>query len=219
MNRRSRSIRAFTLIELMLALSVMSVIGLTVGSVAVALSHAQSHTDALTESIQSGRSGLLAIQSYVRRAKLVTAVETNGLVVWLGDANEDGKINVSELAMIAYDSASRQVVVSELSFPDTLPGAMREALNIPRTLASVDDNDKVAREFDRGLYVGYLAKTPLATNVEQFEVVTDEAPPLSRLVGLRITVGAAADRQITLTSSVRLRADATADVPSYADGG
>jgi len=215
MNRRSSLKRAFTLMELMLSLSILSVIGLTVGSVAAALSHAQSHTDNLSESVQSARSGLLAVESYVRKAKLVTAVETNGLVLWLGDANDDGRINVGELAMIRLDEASGEVGVSSLTFSkDTSPVTL-EALNASRSLTAVDEVSDVSRELGRGIYVGYLSETTLATNVRQFQVVPDAPPPLTRLVGLRITVGDRADRQIALTSSVRLRDDETANVGSY----
>ncbi|HET6428440.1 MAG TPA: hypothetical protein VFJ30_08525 [Phycisphaerae bacterium] len=218
MSRRSESTAAFTLMELMLALSITSVIGLTVGSVAVALSHAQSHTDQLSESVQSGRGGLLAIESHVRKAKLVTAVETNGLVLWLGDANADGKINVDELAMISHDGDSREVRLSKLSFPKTLSPTMLEMLNVSRTLSAVDTISDVSSELDRGIYVGYVAVSPLAINVARFEVVTDAAPPLSRLVGLRITVGTEGGRQVSLVSSARLRDDETANVSSYTDG-
>ncbi|MHC4715674.1 MAG: PulJ/GspJ family protein [Planctomycetota bacterium] len=211
----SRPIKAFTLLELMLSLSVISVMGLTVASVAAALSYAQSHTDEVSESVHSGRSGLLTIESYVRRAKLVTAVQATGMVLWLGDANDDGQINVAELAMVQYKGQAREVRLSRVIFPANLAPDTLELLNTPKALSSVDEMDEVTDEFDRGIYAGYLTTMPLATNVEEFTVATDVAPPLSRLMLLRIKVGHSSDRQIQMTSSTRLRADETANVEAY----
>ena len=215
MRRSSKKTKALTLVELMMSLAMMSIIGLTVATVAAALSHAQSHTDEISENIQSGRSGLLAIESYVRRAKLVTAIDTDGLVVWLGDSNQDGKINADELAMIKYDSQARQVKLSKVSFPLNMAEAMVSVLNTPKDLSTVASTADVSGEFSRGIYVGYLSENVLATDVDSFEVVPDTAPPMSRLVLLRIKVGESADRQVALTSSVKLRADDTANAANY----
>lgn len=215
MRRSSKKTKALTLVELMMSLAMMSIIGVTVATVAAALSHAQSHTDEINENTQSARSGLLVIESYVRKAKLVTAVDTDGLAVWLGDANQDGMINIDELAMIRYDSQSRQVKLSKVSFPLNMSDAMVSILNTPKALSTVASTADVSGEFSREIYVGYLSENVLATDVDSFEVVPDTAPPLSRLVLLRIKVGESADRQVALTSSAKLRADDTANAANY----
>ena len=58
--------RAFTLVELVLALAVLSVLGLTLAGVAVAVSSAVEHTEEYHHSLQSSRVGVAQLQRDVR---------------------------------------------------------------------------------------------------------------------------------------------------------
>ena len=93
--KASRS--GFTLIEVTMAMVVISVIGLTVAGVAMALSTAQDNSQDYYQCIQTGRVSMLRLQDMLRRARLVTEVFDTGLVIWESDTNGNRTIDLSEL--------------------------------------------------------------------------------------------------------------------------
>jgi len=202
----ARDKKAFTLAELLMALSLTAVIALAAATLAGALSSAREQTDAMAGAIQSGRAAMMNLDASLRKARLVTAAEANSLVIWTGDANEDERINVNELVLLTSQPASQTVERWEVFFPDSLSLKLLDSLNVRRDLAEVNAVSDVTALLGRAVYQPYLIKTILATDVVDFQVVADQAAPLSRLVLLRLRVGPTG-QQIALTNSARLRAD------------
>jgi len=202
----ARDKRAFTLAELVMALSLTAVIALAAATLAGALSSAHGQTDAMSGAIQSGRTAMMSLDASLRKAKLVAAADGSRLVLWTGDANGDERINVNELVLLTSQPASHTVERWEVVFPASMAPALLEALNVQRDLADVDAVDDVTALLEQAVYQDYLIKTILATDVVDFQVVADQTAPLSRLLLLRLRVGPTG-QQIALTNSVRLRAD------------
>ena len=86
-----RNPSGFTLVELVMAISITTIIGLAVAGASMALSTAHAHSESRYGSIETARSAMRRIQSSLRAAALVTYVHSNGhkLGYWAGDENED----------------------------------------------------------------------------------------------------------------------------------
>ncbi len=208
---------AFTLTELLMAVAITAMIGMSVVTVSTALSSAQASTDSMIKAIGSGRYAMRSIDADVRKAGLITAAGEGEMVIWTGDEYADGQINVSELVLIQSDADNQTVERLQVVFPDSMPPDFLKALNVSRTLANVTNVGNVRALLTQGTYSDYLTQRTLAVGVSNFEVVTDEVPPMPQLVLLRLAVGQDA-QQITLTNTVHLRTDATEYV-SFDDGG
>ncbi len=211
-----RGMTAFTLTELLMAVAITAMIGMSVAAVSTALSHAQASTDSMIEAISSGRYAMRSIDADVRKAVLITASGNGEMVIWTGDEYADKQINVSELVLIQSDTGNQTVERLQVVFPDSMSPGHLAALNVSRTLAYVNDVGRVRGLLMMRRYSHYLTRRTLAVDVSKFEVVTDEAPPMPQLVLMRLTIGQDA-QQITLTNTAHPRADAT-DCVSFDDG-
>ena len=102
-----RKNHAFTLLELVITIAIMSVIGLSVAGVSVALSTAHANSQSAYENIQASRNTLIGIQRVLNRARLIVATDSQTVLYWVGDANGDGAINISELVALWYDAENK----------------------------------------------------------------------------------------------------------------
>ncbi len=198
--KASRS--GFTLIEMTMAMVVMSVIGLTVGGVAMALSTAQNSSQDYYQCIQTGRVSMLRLQDLLRRAKLVTDVSDTGLVIWESDANGDGAINLPELKLVSWDGSSQQVTRHCVKPPPGDPKLMYQ-VRVPLYLATFESWPGV-----RSGLASMIEEVVLAENVESFSVRATPAAPRAKSISFQITIRLG-DRSLTLHDGVSLRADWT----------
>lgn len=198
---------AFTLAELMVGLAITAVVGLAAATLSSGISSANGQTNALSQTVQSGRIGLMKIDGALRKAQLVTAAGSDNLTLWNGDANGDKQMNLDELVQIYYDQTdpnnhtvcSRQV------------SGMSQALNVTFTLASANVSSNVTTTMNQAVYQPYRKITVLADHVSSFQVITDSAAPYTRLVEVKIGLGSGG-QQLTLSDSAVLRADMTSQV-------
>lgn len=203
----------FTLMEVVIAMSITVVISLAVATVSVALGNLHEQSQEYYEFLQTGRVAAGRLQATLRGARLVTAASSDSLVIWSADVRDLGKINLSEITTIYYDEATRTLIERHVVFPDTMEADTVAALDITLALSQVTDA-KVA-EGDLPL-PQYDDRRVLAANVLAFDVYCDPAPPLSRLVKFRLTVGKG-DKTVRTCGGAALRADKTSYV-GFADG-
>lgn len=199
--------RAFTLVELMIAMTIIAVIGLTVVTVASALSGAQARTEAAGDAVHSARSGMMRIAAVLRSAKLLVGAEDGRLLCWMGDANGDGSINVDELVLIQHVPGQREIEQLRVIFP----GASPHGLNVSETLSALTNLEHAHDLLNAPFLRSCSSTVVLSTDVQDFQVVTDVSPPFSELALLRMTTGPAG-RQVRLTSAAGLRSSATGSV-------
>jgi len=114
--------KGFTLVELLVALIVSSVILAAVATLAFAMSTANVSTDDTSIKQAQVRYATLRISELIRHCKLICAAPGNDLVIWKADDNpENGKIDVLELAYIEKGNNSDRIRVLEFtSCPDWL---------------------------------------------------------------------------------------------------
>ena len=75
--------KAFTLVEMVMAISITAITGLAVAGVTVALSNAHAHSETFYQSLRTGHFVMHRLQNGLRCARLVTATNNNAYFVTL----------------------------------------------------------------------------------------------------------------------------------------
>jgi prepilin-type N-terminal cleavage/methylation domain-containing protein len=112
--------RGFTLIELCLGLIIVAMVMSALAAFALAVSNCWKYSDASEASAISGNQAVIRLQRRLHDAKRVgycRPAPQAALVYWTGDADGDGRMQFSELAMIRFDETEhtlelRQAVVA-----------------------------------------------------------------------------------------------------------
>lgn len=113
---------AFTLVEMLLALAVAGMVGVTtIVMLAGASSAAQTHTDTRQSSMRR-QVTIIRLGGVTRSAAMVLAADDHALVLWTGDANNNAVPDLSELRRLQWDEDSQEVWVSQAPAV-LLPGA------------------------------------------------------------------------------------------------
>jgi prepilin-type N-terminal cleavage/methylation domain-containing protein len=97
-NRRVHT--GFTLVELLVALAVTSVILSAVATLAFAMSSATRASEDAAFSQTEMRTATLHLAELIRNCRMICAAPGDDLVVWKSDDNNDGRINLNELVYI-----------------------------------------------------------------------------------------------------------------------
>jgi prepilin-type N-terminal cleavage/methylation domain-containing protein len=92
--------KGFTLVELLVALMVSSIVLAAVATLAYAMSSANDSTDDTSVKQAQVRYTTLRISELIRQCKLICFAGPDDFTIWRGDDNEDGQINAGELVII-----------------------------------------------------------------------------------------------------------------------
>lgn len=205
--------RAFTLAELVMAVAIMAVVGLTVATVSMALSDAYAAGDEISQNTQTARSAMARIQKYLNKAKLIVAVGDGSVIYWADDRNGDARINISELARIKLDSAESILYVHRVVFPPEMDPAVREALDYQVGLDAATDTSSGTYMIEAN---SRHIQQAIAEDVTAFEVAAYPACPKAKMLNITLTVGEQI-HQIAIRSAASLRAGKTDEV-AVSDG-
>ncbi|MBN2137280.1 MAG: prepilin-type N-terminal cleavage/methylation domain-containing protein [Sedimentisphaerales bacterium] len=92
--------RGFTLVELLVALSVSSIILAAVATLAYAMGAANDSTDDTSRKQAQVRYATMRVSELVRHCKLICFAGPDDFALWRADDNNDGRINISELVYV-----------------------------------------------------------------------------------------------------------------------
>lgn len=189
-----------------MAVSIMSMIGLCIAGAAMALSTGYENGQDYYECIQTSRVTLLRLEEMLRNSLLVTdANNIGGLWVWREDTNGDKEMNISEVSIISHDPAVNRLVEMRVAFPSNWSESVVSLHDSPLELRRATEVYMPHILYFRN---SYIVETVLAENVTDFDVTISPAAPLTKTVGMRMTVGQGS-RELTVHSAVSLRADQT----------
>lgn len=107
--------KGFSLVELLVALMVSSIVLAAVATLAYAMSSANDSTDDTSRKQAQVRYTTLRISELIRQCKLICFAGPDDFTVWRGDDNEDGQINAGELVII--DGGSNGEYLQLCDFP------------------------------------------------------------------------------------------------------
>lgn len=168
--KTTRYIKAFTLVELLVAMVVTGIILSAVTTLAFAMSSASRSSDDTAVAEARLRQGRLRITELIRNCKLICAAPGNDLAVWQADTNHDGKINVGELVYIERGDGLDTLRLCQ--FP---PAASDVVALQSLTLATM-------KAFLVSRYTASSVRLIPSCNNVQFHL--DTAPPFTRRVAI-----------------------------------
>jgi prepilin-type N-terminal cleavage/methylation domain-containing protein len=160
----------FTLVELLVALVVSSVILTAVATLAFALSRANDSTDDTSRKQTEVRSATLRISELIRQCRLICGTPSNELAVWRADDNGDGKININELVYIERGQDKNFLRLCELTAPDTQVSLSQ--------IQSLDPDACTVRR---------ITLLPQCSNVEFYAHLDNPADPVTKAKRITIT--------------------------------
>ncbi len=175
MNKRKRPLstvnfKGFTLVELLVALVVTSIILAAVTTLAYALSTANDITDNTRQTQAHVRYATLRISELIRHCKLICGMSDDDLAVWRADDNGNGQINPQELLYIEMGTGRDYVQL--LDFPSA--GNWRITLSSILSGTAKQELILICDERQTRL-------VPVCSNAQ---IVLDSSPPWSRSVSL-----------------------------------
>ncbi len=201
------------MIELLMAIGITSVLGLTVAGVAMGISQAYNTNESHYECMQLGRTTLATLQGQVQNAKLVAYASGSELVLWASDANNDCNINLNEIQIIMFSGGTATCYQVDLS---SLSPSQQVAMNVTVPLTTLLDPNAVWATVGQNLY---CKSTTIATGLVNlaFAANLPAAPPKARMVSIDVTVGDGTTNW-TLHSGALSRADVTDYITANAQG-
>ena len=209
----TRNAKGFTLAEMLMALVVMSIISLAVVSLTMALTTAQESSDDFYRHVQIARNSLRRIERDINKAKLITAGDSDTLVYWLEDANDNGDIELTELRLITTDIATGRVMLCRAEFPAGWPQGLKDVCNDAMTVQIATDLHSAVDLIRNPMWA---VQDELATEVTSIEFTASPAIPAAEMLQIELTVGEGPGA-VELRSSASMRANKLADL--YMDEG
>jgi hypothetical protein len=197
--------RAFTLLELLLGVTVTTLIGLSAVTVGSTLSSRYAKSEEYYSNLQTARVGMGTMQSLVRGAQLVTQASSTQVLLWKEANNGDGQLNPSELVLLNISGGT--VKRDQIMWgTDWLSQLFKLIFDQPVSLGTVVEN------FNWWSYVVdnsiITQSRTVANGVSSLNISLDVAPPMSRKATITITCGTGKNA-VTLRSTASLRGDRT----------
>ncbi|MCY2924106.1 MAG: prepilin-type N-terminal cleavage/methylation domain-containing protein [Planctomycetota bacterium] len=191
----------FTIAEVLMALSVASVIALAAGGVATGLSYSYQHQDDYRQSVQDASGIIREMRMQVSKAQLITGVWGTAVAIWT-DTNADMKETMSEMVLIQYNSAAKQLTETRLIFPAGWTQTQITAQDTNITFNEAMQLAKVLEKFGQNTYAQTLV---LAEDVQAFSVTGAATGSNNNVIQVSATVSTGA-KQISIRSQMGLRA-------------
>lgn len=191
----------FTIAEVLMALSVASVIALAAGGVAAGLSYSFGHQDDYRQSVQDASGVIRELRTQVNKAQLITGVWGTALAVWT-DANADLATSRGEMVLIRYDAPNKQLLETRLVFPSTWSAAQIASADAAISMTVATDQNSLLASLTGD---SHGTTSVLAEDVQAFSVTGKAAGANNNVIQASVTVGTGAKR-VTLRSEMTLRA-------------
>jgi len=169
-----RNIKGLTLVELLVAMIVTSIVLTAVVTLAYALESVNDVTDETSKKQAQIRFAALRVSELIRHSRLVCYASADELAVWQADDDNNGRISISELVYIECGSARDHLRLCEF------PSSNNTAINLS-SIGSFATNWWSAYSTE----ANYIGMIPECSNVQfGFDVL----PPESRFVTISFDV-------------------------------
>lgn len=191
--RDTRYENGFTLVELLVALVITSIVLTAVATLAFALGTVHESTDDRAEKQAQVRFTTLRISELIRHCKLICSTGSNDLALWRADDNGNGQININELVYIERGSNGDHIRLYECN-------------SASNPVIMLSDIDSVGTSWWLGFYDSetYVGLVPQCANV-QFRF--DASAPQSKFASISFELSENDDvRQYQISACLRGRA-------------
>lgn len=107
--------QGLTLVELLIALMVASIVLAAVATLAFAMGSAYETNDDTSRKQAQVRFTTLRISELIRHCKLICSKHGDDVAVWRADDNDDGQVNIGELVYIECGSSGKYLRLCEFN--------------------------------------------------------------------------------------------------------
>ncbi|MDP6633526.1 MAG: prepilin-type N-terminal cleavage/methylation domain-containing protein [Phycisphaerae bacterium] len=204
----SRNTKGFTLAEMLTSMLVMSIISLAVVSLTMSLTTAQEYSADFYRHVQIARNSLRRIERDINKSKLITAGNSNTLVYWLEDANENGDIELTELRLITTDLATGKVMLCRAEFPAFWPPLWKDQWDNAMTVPIATNLNSAVSWIKNAQWA---KQVELATEVTSLDFSASPAIPTAELLQIELTVGEGPGA-VQLRSTASMRSNKLSDL-------
>jgi type II secretory pathway pseudopilin PulG len=163
---KNRVKTAFTIVELLVALVVTSVVLSAIAALAFAMGTATRSSEDVAFAQTEVRTATLRLVELIRNCRMICAAPGNDLVVWKSDDNGDERINLNELVYIESGSAHSVLQLGQFSAPSN-PQVAFTSLSLAATKSSL------AATYGQ-------TDVTLIRSCSNLQFTWDQAPPLTR---------------------------------------
>ena len=185
MRTRSRQNFSFTLVEVILALTITAGACTATAMLLNAVADAWHTNDGISDAVNTARNGMLRIRSYIEKARFLGNCNGTALLLWSQDRDKDYQIDYSEMILIRYQSATKKVELVDIYFPPGTSQSDIDARNTHLTYADISGTSSVTTILNADAY--HRVRT-LAEDVDQFSIGLDTSSPRARYVTLSLQV-------------------------------
>jgi type II secretory pathway component PulJ len=132
--RRRRRRSGFTLAEVILAALFAAIACTAAAALIKSINDASATTSGIYGAAASARDGIACMDMLVEQAGLIGYRDDNRILIWRNDDNKDGQINLLELTLFRYSSATGSLDLVEIHFP---PGTSSETIDQQNVVLTV----------------------------------------------------------------------------------
>lgn len=170
--KMTRNRNGLTLVELLVALAVSSIILTAVATLAFALSSAHNSTEDMSFKQMQIRFATLKLSNLIRHCRLVCFSGDNDVALWVADKNNNKQLNISELVYIDKGSESDHLQIYEFPSSESDPNVI---------LSNIDS-------FSSGWWSSYISDcndpVVLVPECNNVRFRFDRPPPQSKFVDI-----------------------------------
>jgi hypothetical protein len=180
---RNRRRAGFTLIEMLLAAGFTAAACTAATMLIQSISQADSASRDRYAGVAAARDAISCVGMLVEEAALVGYWDDSRVLLWRNDDNGDGQINLAEMTLVCYDTASQEL--SLLDVP--VSGLQNRSVPLSQFVAITGANDvhDSANGRTRRMIVGLQA----------FQAMCDDTAGRAQQVQVTFSVGAGEDAQ------------------------
>lgn len=131
-----RSCHGLTMIELLMALTITSIIGAAIAAMLFATARGTSDQNDQRDFLMRQKSLDARLSAVLRSSTRVLAGDATYMVLWMGDSRKNDLVNLSELRRIEFDSTNQRIVAYKTVFPQGWSQAQIDAADAGHALSS-----------------------------------------------------------------------------------
>jgi len=188
--RPKHNFNGFTLVELLVALSVTGIVLAAVATLAYALGNLNDSTNDTSQKQAQVRYATLRISELLKNGKLICGTADNDVAIWRADDNSDAKINPGELVYLEAGSSRNYLKLLEF------PAVTSPIVALSNILSGTAKASLISSYDERR-----ITMIPVCSNVQ---FVVTPAPPYTKFVTVSFNlVEDGATRRYEITGALR----------------
>ncbi len=135
--RRGPRRRGFTLAEVILAALFAAIACTAAATLIQSINNASITAGGIYGATASARDAIACMDMLIEEAGLIGYRDNNRILIWRNDDNRDGQINLLELTLFRYSSATGSLDLVEIHFPSGTPIETINQQNVVLTVSQV----------------------------------------------------------------------------------